>query len=269
MTQAASRGPHRADGAATEQRTGAVQPISDDDPYRVSVDLRELHPHGLHAWRLLLIADVLRAVEEIVHGRQVAIAVVALDLAATTMTGAGMSDSRTRVTSPAAVTAALGGPPAFSLVPTRHRIDTDHDHVAHTLQIGAVQPPAGTEDTLVSAFDGHDLLALRLVLLRCAPTRPATLSVARLHRADETLQRWRYKVALWADMPAVAPVDELLDAAHSALEASLDPAVTVLTKLHRLEVEPGVASGSMFATFAYLDGVLGLGLRHLVGKVHR
>jgi len=136
------------------------------------------------------------------------------------------------------------------------------------VQIGAVRPPAGAEDTIAGVLGEYDSLTLRLALLRFAPARPAALSVARLHRAQQTLERWRYKVALWADMPAAAPVDELLDAAHAVLEASLDT-VTVLTQLHRLEVDPRVASGAKFATFARLDAILGLDLGHLVGKIHR
>lgn len=67
--------------------------------------------------------------------------------------------------------------------------------------------------------------------------------------ADETLQRWRYKVALWADMPPAPPVGILLDAAREALKANLD-AATVPKELHRLEMDSQVASGSKFATFA-------------------
>jgi cysteinyl-tRNA synthetase len=114
----------------------------------------------------------------------------------------------------------------------------------------------------------HDPAALRLVLLRFSPASPAALSAARLHRAEETIQRWRYKVAMWADMPSAPLVADSVSAARDALAADLDT-ITVLTDLHRLEVDPQIASGSKFQTFAYLDRVLGLDLRHLVGKLHR
>ena len=236
---------------------------------RISVDLRQLDPHSMHALRLLLAADVLRRFMEVSQGRQVLLVVLDQNAAAVgTTNGLGIRDPEARLTSPDNIVSVLGGPPAFWLEPAQFRPSDGHGPVPRTMQIGAVRPPAHVEDTLINVLGEHDPAALRLVLLRFSPRCPATLSTARLHRAEETLQRWRYKVAMWADMPSAPPVRDVVGAAHEALEMGLDT-VTVLKDLHRLEVEPHIESGSKFETFAYLDRVLGLDLCHLVGKLHR
>lgn len=240
-----------------------------DDTCRISVDLRELNEPSMHALRLLLAGDVLRRVLEVLEARQVLLAVLAQQAAASAaFNGLGISDPDARVTSPDEAASLIGGPPAFLLEAARRRPLDDHGPVPQTMQVGAVRPPPHAADTLSSVLGKHDPAALRLALLRFSPTRPAALSAARLHRAEESLQRWRYKVAMWADMPSAPPVRDVVGAAREALGMGLDT-VTVLKDLHQLEVEPHVESGSKFETFAYLDRVLGLDLCHLVGKLHR
>lgn len=144
---------------------------------------------------------------------------------------------------------------------------TGNDEVLR-IRVGAVRVSAHAEPTVSILADEHEPGALRLALLRVRTERRADISTARLHRADETLQRWRYKVARWADMPPAAALDDVINAARGTLSLGPDTAALV-TRLHRLEVEPHVSSGAKFATFAYLDRVLGLDLRHLVGKLRR
>lgn len=112
----------------------------------------------------------------------------------------------------------------------------------------------------------HDPLALRLALLRFAFAAPATLSTARLRRAEETLDRWRFKVSGWHDRPLAPPPPELA-AMRSALLDHLDTP-RVLTALHRLEVDAGVPSGTKFAAFTALDQVLELALSTFIGRHH-
>lgn len=90
-------------------------------------------------------------------------------------------------------------------------------------------------------MEEHDPLALHLALLRFGYSTPPVLAPARRHRANETLQRWRYTVADWTEM---RPAFKLL---------------------HRVEVDLNLPSGSKFATFTHLDQALG----YLTGTVHR
>lgn len=242
---------------------------SSDETCRISVDVRGLGERSLQPLRVLLVADVLRRFVEVFHERQVLLAVL-VDTAAPPVapTGVGIRAPDARVRSPAELAAVLGAPPTFAVEPTRPQPGGGPDDASRTIRVAAVTSPAPATGTLAGVPREQQGAVLRLALLRFAHPCPATLSAARVHRAEEALQRWRYKVAMWADMPPAPPASDTVRAARDALEASLDT-TWVLTDLHRLEVEPRVASGSKFATFTYLDRVLGLDLRHLVGKLHR
>lgn len=106
------------------------------------------------------------------------------------------------------------------------------------------------------------------MLLRFPYSTPAVLTPARLHRAEETLRRWRYKVADWADMSSAPMPQQPVDAMRHALAADLDTG-TVLKLLHRVEADLHLAAGSKFETFAYMDRVLSLDLCHSVGRRRR
>jgi hypothetical protein len=247
---------------------GGVAVPDANDICRITVDLREINTNSLHALRLLLLAEVLRRFMEIFQQRQVCLVVLDQEAAAVATQGFGIRVPEVRATSPNEIATPRGGQPAFLLEPVRLRPRDDLGRVPRTVQIGAVKPPARCQDTLSSVLGEHEPAALRLVLLRFAPTCPAELSAARLRRAEETLQRWRYKVAMWADMPSAPPVRDVVGAARESLGAGLDT-VTLLKDLHRLEIDPNFKSGSKFETFACLDRVLGLDLCHLVGKLRR
>jgi cysteinyl-tRNA synthetase len=117
---------------------------------------------------------------------------------------------------------------------------------------------------LVGTPTQGDPFALRLALLRFPYHVPATLTMARMRRADETLDRWRFKVANWKDMPAprtgalVSPVAALLDGLDTA---------SVLHLMHRVESDHTIASGAKFIAFVELDQVLGLDLQRYVGFI--
>lgn len=236
---------------------------------RVCVDLRGLSGHSLHALRLSLTADVLRRFLEVLEGRQVVLAIIEPEDASTvTTTGVGIRDPEARVTSLDEATAVLGGAPTFLLKPSQLQTCGSYVGLHQTIWVEAVIPPAHAGKAPASVLGNHDPAALRLLLLRFAHTCPAIISTARLHRAEETLQRWRYKVAMWADMRPGPIVSDIVSAARDSLGASLDT-VAVLKNLHRLEVQPHIPSGSKFETFAYLDRVLALDLCYLVGKLRR
>jgi hypothetical protein len=238
------------------------------DTYRLGVDLRELDEHSVHAYRLLLTADVLRRSVEALQGCRVLLVVVTRSASSTPAGGPALREPTARATSPDEAVAVLGSPPDLVLEPARPGPDESQGRASSIMRIGAVRSLARTDDTLAGVLGKHDSAALRLALLRFSPARPASLSAARLRRAEETLGRWRYKVAMWADMPPGLADEGLMNAARDALGTDVDT-VTVLTHLHRLEIDPHTASGRKFATFAYVDQLLGLDLARLVGRLRR
>lgn len=244
--------------------------------WRVAVDVRGLDARPLDALRLLLVADVLRRLVEDLQGglaRLVVIGSAAVPSAAAREDAARALWIRpplARTGLPVEAAALLGGPPNIVLAPAvPGSAAAGAPEPGYTLRVATVIPPQGGMGLPPSGLPGgYDPLALRLALLRFPYPGPAVLTTARLHRAEETLWRWRLKVADWEDMPAAPMPQHSVDAMSAALVAGLDT-VTVLTLLHRMEVDLHLASGSKFATFAHLDRVLALDLCHLVGRGHR
>jgi hypothetical protein len=222
----------------------------------------------LDALRIRLVADVHRRVVEDLRGGQVLLAVLSGDPAwPTAWEALWIRDAAAHVTTPEEAAQALGGPCEVLVRSGDPTLDDPRPDVRRCIAVNSVatDKPVGMAPLPLQLLRERDPFALRLVLLRFPPAGQAALSAARLHRAEETLQRWRFKVAQWADMPSAPPRSQIVDAMLDAL-GDLDTP-TVLTALHRLEVDPDTASGSKFETFAYLDRVLGLDLCHLVGKL--
>ena len=227
--------------------------------WRMLVDVRGLGAGSAERLRVLLVADVWRRVREDLHGGQV--------LAVVLDQGRGTDESWTeeyrlrapygRVRAAEEAAAMLAGPPDVAFVGA--------SRAAHlpARDVFRVQPA-----DLPAAAAAAEPLVLRLALLRFPYGRPADPSIARLHRAEETLQRWRTKVAAWADMPSCAPPSPQLDPLRQALADHLDTPAA-LTGLHRLETDPHLASGAKFEAFVQLDRVLALDLSHLIGKLPR
>lgn len=250
--------------------------------WRIFADVRDLPTDHLSTLRVLVVTDVLRRVVEDLSGGQVLL--VVLDHG----DGASGADARTlqvreplgRVRTPVEASALAGGRADLAVeIARRNTVGThcpDHGDVlddrgdlvaVRRLRVAAVTAPGeGVHD--LSALPAEDPLAVRLALLRAGYGDPTTLSTARLHRADETLHRWRLKVAAWADMPSARADADHLSAMREALDTSLDSRA-VLTRLHRVEVDHSLASGSKFETFVHMDRVLALDLCHLVGKLPR
>lgn len=239
--------------------------------WRVVADAREPHDAPLELLRILVVADVLRRVIEDVQGGQVLLAVLEPADVAPSLE-AHLLQAREPVgrgRTPEDGTALTGGPAditvgsaAFSTAPLAAA-------TFRRMRVGAVTIPGeGASASRLSEIQLDDPLALRLALLRIPYGEPAVLTRARLHRADETLHRWRLKVAAWADMPSAPAAREPLDAARAALSADLDTR-SVLTGLHHVEIDHDIASGSKFETFAHLDRVLALDLCRLIGQLPR
>lgn len=259
------------DVAATHQVGQRPVVTASTAVWRVSVNVAGVHDNPLDAPRLLLVADVLRRVVENVQGGCAPLAVVGdrtnpSPTVAFIARALAIREPSTRSDLPTFPSGSV----QVAVVPGA----SGHDTVApvpagRTLRIGAVTT-RGSEGGRWLGPDrllhDRDPLALRLALLRVPYSRPIELSAARLHRADETLRRWRFKVAGWHDMPVASAPGDAMAAMHAALLQDLDTG-TVLKLLHRLEVDQQVSSGSKFAAFALLDSVLALDVQHLVGKL--
>ncbi len=112
---------------------------------------------------------------------------------------------------------------------------------------------------------GFDPLALRLAFLSSRYRQQANLSWDAIAAAATTLDRWRARVAEWADEPSGAMDADAHDAVLGAFDDDLDTPAA-LQVLRRLEKSPEVAAGSKFETFAWADRLLGLDLARQVGQ---
>ena len=235
---------------------------------RVCIDVRHLAARRLDTLRLLLVADVLHRVYE--HLRAGRVICATLDegserLSSLTQlaTSCGRGAPPTGHVSPADLLDALGGPPAVEIVAADGAHGPDATRRPLVIQVGPVVTTGRVRHLGAPSALG-DPLALRLALLRFPPQVPATVSAARLHRADETLDRWRFKVASWRDLPPsrAAALSSLTD----PLLAGLDTA-TVLRLMHRVESDHAIAFGDKYSAFVDLDHVLALDLRRYAGVI--
>lgn len=240
---------------------------------RVRVDLRSLSDRPLYAIRLLLVADVhRRAVEQLLGGR-----VLLTVLSDARDDGQALAAQRKAL----AIADPTAGPPALGSAEPHPEAPVETAFQAparpkapppshgHVVPVAAATRPQGTD----RSSHGNPLLlvgdplTLRLALLRFPPAVPAALTRARLHRANETLQRWRFRVAGWRDTPEAEVPPKAADCLRAAL-LGLDTA-TALRVLHRQELDPRLNSGTKYATFTYADAVLALDVRRLEGRVRR
>lgn len=129
------------------------------------------------------------------------------------------------------------------------------------ITVGRVQPDRWNA-AQTHWIDTHDPLAIRVALLRFRPEETAVLSPARLRRAFETLERWRFKMSGWKDQPP-APAHDL--ATFTAfLVDDLDTS-GLLRAMHHLEMDHTVSSGAKYRTFLALDELLAVDLLRKCG----
>jgi cysteinyl-tRNA synthetase len=112
---------------------------------------------------------------------------------------------------------------------------------------------------------GLDPLSLRLAFLQHRYRQQMNLTWQVLQGAHETLQRWRTKVAAWAEEPSAAPASEVVDRVADHFAEDLDTP-RALQAVRELERDPDVSPGAKFETFAMLDRLLGLDLTRQVGQ---
>lgn len=240
---------------------------------RLLVDVRGVESQPWGAIRLFLVADVLRRIATDVEHARLDVTVVA-DAEAPRVhplaerMGIVLPAAATRVP-PAVGSASFDGFDRVVRI-AEHQSDPGPACPARSIRVAPVE----LHDGRVLFLEQHDSqgdidpFALRLALLRFHHDTTAVLSLARLHRASETLSLWRLKVSDWYDMdPAPAPAAEIA-AMRNALMGRVDTG-EVLIRLHRMETDIHLLSGSKFDAFAWADRVLGVGLTRLAGTRHR
>lgn len=112
---------------------------------------------------------------------------------------------------------------------------------------------------------GGDPLAVRLAILEIPYREPLELSVDRVARATDRLDRWRGKVAEWATSPGRPMSRPYATEAEAALADDLDSA-GALAVLDRLAGDADVPPGAKLETVIHLDLLLGLGLVAAIGS---
>lgn len=112
---------------------------------------------------------------------------------------------------------------------------------------------------------GLDPLAVRLALLEHRHRRQMNLTWDTLRAADQTLRRWRSRVAGWAESPSRPMPVERVSRIEAAFDDDLDTPLA-LRLLRELELDDSATPGSRFEAFLHLDHILGLDLSADIGR---
>jgi hypothetical protein len=166
----------------------------------------------------------------------------------------------------ATVEFAGGGPPAFDIgtgdTGWLAGLDVIRYHAATgTVDAGSDGPRRWSELTAAAI----DPLALRVVLTRHRYREDAAVTWDLLAAAGQMLSIWRGLVAEWANSPSAAMPERYADAVTAAFDDDLDT-TSAMAQLMGMIIEPAVAPGAKFETFAAADRLLGLDLARDVGR---
>ena len=112
---------------------------------------------------------------------------------------------------------------------------------------------------------GLDPLALRLAFLQHRYRQQMNLTWQVIEGAQKTLERWRGKVAEWANSPSAPMCADYREQFLAALDEDLDTP-RALTVLRNLEKDVTIPDGSKFEFFAWADAFLGVDLARAVGQ---
>jgi hypothetical protein len=228
---------------------------------RVAVHLSGTGGHiGPADQRALLACDILRRTAELRGGLVTAAAVLPdpraelLTTLATTSRMLGVYPMAAAVR-PTQLDTVLGGPATVHVFA---------NGTAERHEDGVIHLYAGTTTLPEEDIRPADPLAVRLVLLAARYQEPFTCQSEQLVDASKTLDRWRRRVAEWAEYPSAPVPIELRQSALAALSEDLNtPAIVEI--LRNTEQDAGMPQGAKFETFAYLDRVLALELTRDIG----
>ena len=148
-----------------------------------------------------------------------------------------------------------------------HRVVRHWVHGEHLLFEGRKMAKSTGNVVLVSdvAEAGYDPLALRLAFFGTRYRQQLNLTWDSIAGADKTLQRWRSKVAEWAESPSKPMCAEYETRFRDAVDDDLD-LPTALQVLRDVEKDVEIPNGSKFEIYAWFDRVLGLDLVRDVGR---
>jgi hypothetical protein len=138
----------------------------------------------------------------------------------------------------------------------------------HAARTGIVTAgPAGDGPRRWSEVINRDLdpLTLRVVLTRHRYRDDAAVTWDLLAAADQLLSVWRGLVAEWANSPSAAMPERYADAVTAAFDDDLDT-MSAMAQLMMMIIDPEVAPGAKFETFAAADRLLGLDLARDIGR---
>jgi hypothetical protein len=128
---------------------------------------------------------------------------------------------------------------------------------------------SGGESTGVPFADvtraGIDPLAVRLAYLERRYREPMELTWEAVRAADDTLRRWRGRVAEWSESASAPMAAGYVERVEAAFDDDLDTPAA-LRELAALERDASVAPGSALESFLHLDQVLALDLSVEIGK---
>jgi cysteinyl-tRNA synthetase len=139
-------------------------------------------------------------------------------------------------------------------------------HGEHLLFEGRkMSKSAGNVVTVTDVIErGLDPIALRLAFMQHKYRQQMNLTWDVLDGAQSTLNRWRRKVAAWANEPSRPMDTDRWSAIRSAFADDLDTPLA-LAILHQLENDASVSDGSKCETFLRADHLLGLDLARNIG----
>jgi len=206
-------------------------------------------PAGLTRLRALLVGDVLRRIADIAGIR----VVVAADDRVPGREALGIAPAYTDPDAYADRADVAIGPGPDGAV----RLDVATLTVSGSPDVPPLATPFGDP--------GTDPAALRLAMLAVPYDRIADLSAGDVDAAAAELDRWRGRVAAWAESPSRPMCADHVARLRNAFEDGLD-VPGALAVLRLVADDPDVPPGSKFETFVFADRILALELPREIGR---
>jgi hypothetical protein len=168
--------------------------------------------------------------------------------------------------SPDEAQASLGGPIDVHLASSRVRADDPGSGLVALVGTAHIHEAGEAAGDLLAGHE-HEPLAIRLALLSFPHHLPADLTKGVLADACATVERWRLRVAEWAELPSRPIPKQIAETVRGAFD-DLD-IVAALAFLEGLVSDDGLPAGAMFETLLHADRILGLDLPRDIGRAGR